>query len=101
MAVGGQCREEKRRWERGERRGNWAEEDIMEFIKNFGKRKEGEKGVEEEWRELRERIKGAVLKMEKGEKKKKGGWRDEECKEKKSKVRKELKNGEGRIWERV
>lgn len=50
-------------------RGNWTEEGRKELIKSFVKRKDGEKGVEEEWRQLRERIKGAVGKMG-GEKRK-------------------------------
>ena len=74
---------------RNERRGNWTQEGRVEFMRSFGIREVRKRGVEEEWGELSGRIKEAVNKMGKGEKK--GGWWDEECREEKGKVRRELR----------
>ena len=41
---------------RGGGRGNWSEEGRREFMRKFGRRSEGEGGVDDDWRELKERI---------------------------------------------
>ena len=93
--------------ERGRRggRGNWTEEGRREFVRNFGKRVGGDWSVDEEWGELKERIKGAVGKsvVKGGEMRRKEGWWDKECREEKSKVRKELRKwrregGDGMVY---
>ena len=67
----------------------------------------GERGVDEEWSELRERIRGAIGRSGKGgETVKKGGWWDRECREEKSKVRRELgkwrkEGGDGRKYKEM
>ena len=45
---------------KGGGRGNWTEEGRKGFMERFGRMEEGDRGVDEEWRELRERIKVAV-----------------------------------------
>ena len=110
-------------WEKAEkkgvgrrlRRGIWTEEGREKFIRRFGKREGGDRGIQEEWRELRYRIMGALEKGRKGgERAGRGGGWDEECREKKSMVRRELRRWrregeEGleyrkkkkRVWENV
>jgi len=53
-------------------------------------------GIEEEWREMKKVIKGALKEVEeeqKKEKKRRREWWDEECREKKKEVREELRKG--------
>ena len=91
--VGGNIERRKSGGGREGERGNWTEEGRREFMRSFGRRGEGGWSVDEEWGELRGRIKGALGKavVGGGETKRKGGWWDEECREEKSKVRKELR----------
>ena len=63
---------EKKGGEKGGGRGNWTEEGRMEFMRKFGKMGEGEREVEEECSELRERIKGAMAQMGKERRRKRG-----------------------------
>ena len=49
--------------ERACERGNWSEKGRRKFVREFGLRAEGEKGVQEEWWELRERMQGAIGKI--------------------------------------
>ncbi|KZC11356.1 hypothetical protein WN55_02590 [Dufourea novaeangliae] len=61
-------RKVKERRKKGEGKiGNWTEEGREAFIKNFGKSGRGERGVEEEWRELKSRIEQTIGKREKRE----------------------------------
>ena len=79
----GEAMEGERRARKGEGRkagrGNWTAEGE-------------ERGIQEEWKELKERIKGAIgMVGARGQKVGKGGWWHKECREEKSKVRKELR----------
>jgi len=74
------------------KRGMWSEEERKIFRDGFGKRTEGRKGMEEEWKELKDRIIRTLDKMEGiRENNRKIGWWDEECRTEKAKVRKELR----------
>jgi len=85
-------------------RGIWDEEGRREFRKKWGEGEEmKERGIEEQWKELKEGIKRVLREVEeerKDESKagKKAGWWDEECREEKKRVRKSLRRwrkGEG------
>ena len=75
------------------------------LYEGLGRERGGEKGIQEEWKELKERVRGAIGTTGAGGKKdgKKGGWWDKECREEKSRVRKELRRwrregGEGKEY---
>ena len=51
-----------RRWGRG----IWTAEGREKFVRRFGKREGGDGGIQEEWRELRDRIKGGAGQGEEG-----------------------------------
>jgi len=74
-----------------ERRGVWTEEGRKKFEEYVGKRDGGRQGVEEGWRKLKKRVKGALERVEREEKKVRGGWWDEECRRMKREVKEELK----------
>ena len=77
---------------RGSARGNWTEMGREEFVRIFGKRDGGGRGIQEEWKELRDRIKGAIKEVgQGGERRERRGWWDKECKEEKGKLRRELR----------
>ena len=77
----------------------WSVERREEFRKAMGELEETDGGVAETWGEMKDRIKkvveGGCEAKERGGKR---GWWDEECKEEKNKVRRELRKwrrGEG------
>ena len=81
---------------RGSARGNWTEKEREEFIRIFGKREGGGRGIQKEWRELSDKIKWVIRKVRRGgERVGRCGWWDKESKEKKCKGRREL-----RRWKR-
>ena len=60
--------------------------------KDFCKRDGGGRGIQEEWKELRDRINGAIKEVgQGGERRERRGWWDKECKEEKGKLRRELR----------
>lgn len=78
-----------RKWQRKRRgRGIWTEEGKREFEKKCGVREGGEEQLEKEWEELKNRMITAFEKVgeERGNKDRRSWW-DEECKEKKRKMR--------------
>ncbi|KMQ89643.1 hypothetical protein RF55_10705 [Lasius niger] len=81
----------------GRKKWIWTEEGRKEFAVSFGERKEQEEGIERDWEDLKGRITKALGKMERqrGGNGRRGWW-DEECKEEKTRVRKEL-----RKWRRL
>ncbi|XP_032674656.1 golgin subfamily A member 6-like protein 22 [Odontomachus brunneus] len=58
-------------------------------------------GVEEEWRKMKRRVEGALKRVEREEKKVRGGWLDGECRKMKREVREELKRWKKRGGEGV
>lgn len=91
-------------------RGVWSEEGSKEFVrrlkeKGIGTKREGV-GVNGEWEEMESKMRKTLQKVEEEcglEKERKNGWWDEECKERKREVRRELrewkrKGGEGREY---
>lgn len=90
--VGGGCKrkegEGKGEWMG---RGRWNEEGVRKFKEEYGEWRWGEEDVEEGWREFSGRIKKAVKKAGEGERRdQRSGWWDEECREGKERLRKEL-----------
>jgi len=74
----------KKKW-----RDIWDEEGRKEFKRRIGRMEELKEGsIEEQWKEVKKKLKKAVREVEEermGEKKegRRGGWWDEECKEEK------------------
>lgn len=85
-------RRKKKRAKARRLRGVWTKESKKEFTRLVGSRVEGAGGVEEEWKELKRRI-GEALERVEGLRKEERvkGWWDEDCREKKKNVRRELR----------
>jgi len=104
--------EKKRRESKGQEgymRGVWDEEGCRKFREMLGKMEMGEEDVETMWEGMEGKVKKVLQETGRGRenegRKGKRGWWDEECKEKKKGVRKELRNwrkkgGEGRDYKR-
>jgi len=91
------------------RRGIWNEEVRKGFVEKLGEWEEVEKGLEEDWRGMERKIKEALEEGErigKEKEKRRLGWRDRECEEKKREVRRELRKwrkgrGSGEGYRRI
>ncbi|XP_071576349.1 uncharacterized protein [Temnothorax nylanderi] len=83
----------RRRREKKESRGVWNEEGTKRFIGKIGEMKEKVEELNKEWEEMEARIKEAIKGVEEEMGGKKVGWWDEECRETKKEVRRNL-----RIW---
>jgi len=88
---GGGCEREGLGRRKGrEKRGVWTEEGRRKFEEYVGKRDSEWEEVEEEWRKLKRRVEGTLGRVEREEKKMRGGWWDEECRNMKRELREEL-----------
>lgn len=77
------------------KRGIWNEEGIERFKKKIGRFEGMEEGVQDEIGRVTEKIRKTIEECEEGKRKERGskkGWWDEECKEKKKDVKRELRN---------
>lgn len=93
--IKGEGKKEGRRGKKRKGRWRWSDEGKRKFKEKLGEIQEREGGVEEEWGRMKARVVGIMEKggKEGGIKEGRGsGWFEEECRETKIKVRKELRS---------